>query len=69
MARVLGWGSGYAGEEDVDKILTSVMAAKVTPLDRYSLSNRTIIIQYTVDNCKYFKLPDPNSCCENLSSP
>jgi len=34
LARVLGWGSGYAGEEDVNEILTSIMTANVTPLDR-----------------------------------
>lgn len=36
LARVLGWGSGYTGEEDVNEILTSVMTARVTPLDRCS---------------------------------
>ena len=34
LARVLGWGSGYTGEENIDEILTSVMTAKVASLDR-----------------------------------
>lgn len=37
LARVLGWGSGYTGEEDVNEVLTSVMMANVTPLDRYGI--------------------------------
>jgi len=38
LARVLGWGSGYAGEEDVNEILTSIMTANVTPLDRWKIT-------------------------------
>ncbi|KAK3717363.1 hypothetical protein QZH41_011596, partial [Actinostola sp. cb2023] len=37
LARVLGWGSGYAGEEDVSDILESILKAKVTPLDRWDV--------------------------------
>ncbi|XP_078348562.1 diacylglycerol kinase epsilon-like [Oculina patagonica] len=38
LARVLGWGSGYTGEEDVNEILTSIMTANVTPLDRWKIT-------------------------------
>lgn len=38
LARVLGWGSGYTGEEDVNEILTSVMTARVMPLDRWKIT-------------------------------
>ncbi|XP_074639461.1 diacylglycerol kinase epsilon-like [Acropora palmata] len=38
LARVLGWGSGYTGEENIDEILTSVMTAKVASLDRWKIT-------------------------------
>ena len=34
LARVLGWGSGYVGEEDIGELLSAVETADVVPLDR-----------------------------------
>jgi diacylglycerol kinase (ATP) len=42
LARVLEWGSGYAGEEDVNDVLESLLKAKVTPLDR-SVDNKYLL--------------------------
>ena len=39
LARVLGWGSGYTGVEDIDEILDKVEKAKPCPLDRYAITN------------------------------
>ncbi|XP_002739009.1 diacylglycerol kinase epsilon-like [Saccoglossus kowalevskii] len=38
LARVLGWGEGYSGEENLDEWLDSIVNAKVTPIDRWSLN-------------------------------
>ncbi|XP_070581003.1 diacylglycerol kinase epsilon-like isoform X1 [Ptychodera flava] len=38
LARVLGWGEGYAGEEEMEEWLDFVNKAKVNSLDRWSVS-------------------------------
>ncbi|EDO48435.1 predicted protein [Nematostella vectensis] len=38
LARVLGWGSGYAGEEDANDVLNSILKADVTELDRWKVT-------------------------------
>ncbi|XP_046854809.1 diacylglycerol kinase epsilon-like isoform X2 [Xenia sp. Carnegie-2017] len=56
LARVLGWGSGYTGEEEIAEILESVENAFATPLDRWQIRIDSYMFMHVPKPRKLFKM-------------